>query len=575
MMKIPYALLRRPILASLAAGVVALAGMAGFLPGPVAFSICALFSAGSIALSLGNRRTDKVEAAERARALFLSNLNHEVRTPLNGILGMTNLILDTGLTPEQRTYALATMESGQLLSALIEDLLALSDTAGGANLEINAERSDIISLVESIGEIMAPRAWGHDFELAAVVASGVVSDPEFDSQRVRQVLMSLVSLGLHNCQSDGVLLKLSRGSEAAPDTPNLNFEIKYQGREFSSRALAQGAGTSTEPSGRTELGLMACHRIADAMGGKIRLENTADGGRAQFCLPVPDEKTNLNVKGAWPVSLVVSKSAVIRQALAIQLDALERPVFTTSTIDQAARKIHEMREAGEEIGPVLVDGAGASPETLADMLGVLKGDMDTEFRSILMLRPAERNDLDWIKDAGFDGYLMKPVRMRALRRRLETIAASLVVDDRDDETSRTPVTSFEQTASPMRILLAEDNDINATLATALMTKCGHHVVRVENGAEAVVQASDQSFDLILMDLNMPEMNGFEAAERITSAQRIDAPPIIAFSANSYETDILRCEQVGMVGHLPKPIDIDAFHKLLNDISEQVHKSHAA
>lgn len=571
-MKPSYALLRRPVLASSATVLTAIGGMAGALPVETAFGFCALFSAGSIALSLGNRRSDRVRAAERARTLFLSNIGHEIRTPLNGILGMTGLVLDTSLTPEQRTYVNAAKESGETLSVLLEDLLALSDSAGGAMLEIKPRKTDVIQLVESIGEIMVPRAWATDLDLVTTISPGVDAVAELDEQRVRQVLMSLLSQSLNQCQSDGVMLTLSQKPGAAPNTNILTFEIVDTGAGFPSNMLTQAHSQSQVPVGRADLGLMAAKRIATPMAGKIDIENTVTGGRARLSLPVPAAKTKRAPRSEWPVCIVISSSAIVCGALKAKLAYLDRDAFTVPSINHAKARIVQLQSAGTPIGHILIDAEGVQPESLADQLKALNGMDQPRLTSVLMLRPSERKDLDWVQRAGFAGYLMKPVRLRALRRRLNT-------NEFANEASGSPNTpqrpDTTPTIGPMRILLVEDNDINATLATALLTRSGHYLVRALNGAEAINRAAKEDFDLILMDLNMPVLNGFESARKITAKLKEKTPPIVAFSANSYDTDIEECKKAGMIGHMTKPIDIDVFHKMLSDISGQAKKSQAA
>jgi len=571
-MKQAYPLLRRPVLASGGAVLTAFIGMAGALPMPVVLGFCAFFSGTSIALSLSSRRADRIRAAQEARSLFLSTLGHEVRTPLHGMLGMTGLMLDTDLTPEQRTYVRAARESGEALSVLLEDLLAMADQAGGAELEIKATMTDVIRLVEGIGEIMAPRAWSAGLELAVAVTPGVSPGARIDAPRVRQILMTLVSNGLQRSEQGGVILTLSYEFDEETDGGCLIFEVSDRGPEFPDNTLGNPPETQTKPAAGLSLGLATCQRIAEAMRGSIHVDNTPDGGRVKFHLPVTDCRPSRKPRGVWPECLVVSPSPIVRRAVSRQLATLDRTAISTATPDEAARRLSQMRADNTPIGPVFIDAAGQASDVLAAGIKQITGTGESRLCCVLMLTPAERKNLAWIDAAGYDGYLMKPVRLRALRRRLEDEDPNRAASPGDAKA--TPAMEVPSIA-PMRILLAEDNDINAALATALLTRGGHELVRACDGRQAVELALEADFDLILMDLHMPVLNGFEAAKQITRAQQADAPPIIAFSANSYDTDIQRCEAAGMSGHLPKPIDLADFHEMLVKVARQRKKREAA
>jgi PAS domain S-box-containing protein len=514
--------------------------------------------AAEAALAAERRRA---EAASEAKSRFLASVTHELRTPLNGVLGMAHLLETTGLTPEQGTYAAAIRTSGEALLSLITEILDFSKIEAG-KLEIVHEPFDLVALVEGTVELLAPRAQDKGIALAASVAPDVARFVLGDAGRIRQVLTNLAGNAVKFTETGGV------GVSVLSHEGRLVFAVSDTGTGIPADRLSgifaefeQVDGTATRRHEGTGLGLAISRRLVQGMGGDITVESVEGRGsvfRFGLALPaVPDapERVRLPAGIEGCTALLVSPSPFEQAFLADRLTAGGVTVTVAETAEAG------MRSLAMRVPDILVvDGALREPGVRALASAARAAGVS---RRIVLLSPFERRSFGSPAAAGFESYLVKPVRERSLAARLDAPEAEPLAPARS---RRKP-----SRAAPVRVLLAEDNEINALLATKLMERSGAAVTRAADGIEAVdlyraaCEEPGRGFDLVLMDVRMPGIDGHEAARRIRAVERDHGVPpvrLLALTANVSDEDRRRALAAGLDGMLAKPLDAGQLGDLL-------------
>lgn len=488
--------------------------------------------------------------ASQAKMRFLATMSHEMRTPLNGILGMTGLLLGTSLDSNQTTYAEAIRESGQSLLALINDILDFSKIEAG-KLELEKHPIDPRALVQSVAELLSPRAAQKGLEISSFVSKDVADRIMGDETRLRQILLNLGSNGVKFTENGGVLFRIDADAPTKDDTQTITISVVDTGIGISEKdrtrifeEFAQGDDTQTRNHEGTGLGLSIARQLVDVMGGTLEIDSEPGKGSVfRFSISVATETLDscaMKQPLMPPTVIVASDNEFLADNLSLQLREVGvREIL----IARSAKDV--LRLASKHPGAALLCDIkiAASGEPVAAQCT----------KSFVLLSPTARGRLESFKRAGFDGYLIKPIRQLSLCERLcgrakQDRPTRLRLDTHPDTNKKGDNVTY-------RVLLAEDNQINAVLATAIVKRAGHHIDVAGNGREALEAFEHAHYDIVLMDMRMPEMDGLSAAKALREKGHTDVP-IIALTANASADDRDACKIAGMDGFLSKPFDPD-------------------